>query len=900
MNTYLACLWRTKEHPQVEQASLLPYLLRKPKHVDAWHSPSGHVEIHSFQYWPELTLPKTYLFKKEAQAVSFDGFPDTGSDADVESAENFERGLFDAVQKDVRRLQGEFSVAYGEDRRLTVYLNPNGSHPIFYVDQPGYVAFSNRLPLLLLLPGISHDLDPEAAQWLCYQGFTQCNVTAFKAVRKLSEGAVATATPEAGLRIRPTTYKDIVSTYSGDFAPKNLGPIFETHCNELAGYVRRMHAFYGKLGMTLRLSGGKDSRVVLALLLHAGLVDAIDDIYTSGPLFAPDVISAQDIIAKAGLQDRYRIVRDTSIYDELRLDMNVLVESLNVTAGQLSVHDFLPIHGFTQKISVSGHQGLRDAWFRHCPTDSLKKFGDAMFATYFHDPLGLLGEKTRARFLQQYLGIFERFHKDEQAPLDAVAEIHAYREVQGTWAAAANMAQQISSPSCTPLLHPRLCSLTLAMPKAYRKNEMYHFMTVATMAPEFLNIPFADQQWFPELRELLKDAITVPNVSAYKSSRHFPALRNRFLPPLKIACYNSLKPYMAALAEKYADFLEPYLSIEKIRLAMQVAPAIQQPELVCGMGLYNTLLLAEHGLDVFHQDKTRAIGRLLNDTVKERVIIATDEGAIPGHIESGGAWQAVDSTMELLDAPETGAESKQMVRCVTSEKPWAGVCWGGDTDKKASLPCKPDTSYVVSTRVKGLENYHDENLHIAVYDQENRRLSVSTFPISSEFHEHNAPFTTGPTSTHIRINVVKAKSPALVSFLVSGLVVNPARKSREDHYVEAIERCEASIADFVREQQAIQSPEHASPSGTPSTSIPWRHLHIRNANPEAVRFYLVMKKGWRSSTKSQARSIPCGDTFVWGIQSDHGTKISIRCDQINFSHNLTIEETVQSYYVDVP
>lgn len=809
MNTYLACLWKTKEHPRVEQAKLLPYLLRKPARVDAWYSPSGHVEIHSFDCQPELTLPKTHFFKKEGRAVCFDGFPDTGSDADVTTSESFENSLFRTVQNDARRLEGEFSVAYGEDRTLTVFLNPNGSHPLYYVDQPGFVAFSNRLPLLLLLPGVSHDLDPEAAQWLCYQGFTQCNVTAFKAVRKLSAGALATATPEGGLRIRPTTYADLVSVYRHDSFPDNLGRVFETHCGELAGYVKRMHAFYGSRGMMLRLSGGKDSRIILALLLHAGLKDALDDIYTSGPLYAPDVISAQDIIARTGLKGPYRIIRDMDIYEELRLNMNVIAETLNVTAGQVSVHDFAPIAGFTQEILVTGHQGLRDAWFRNCPTDSIKQFGNSMFGMYFHDPLHLQ-EESRAAFMERYLGVFERFHKDEQAPLDSVAELHAYREVQGTWAAAINVATRTSAPMSSPLLHSRVCSLTLSMPKRYRKNEAYHFMALRAMAPQLLDIPFANQQWFPDLRETLQGAFDVPVVPPYKSSMLFPAFGNPFLPPLKMACYSSLKPHALVLAEKHADFLEPHLSLERIRLAMQEKPEIRVPEMVCGMGLYTALLLAEYGLDVFHQDRTRAIAEELNDIVGRRVIVATDKGPVPGHIEATGSWQGLDATLEVQDSTKKSAAPEQVVRCVTGKNPWAGACWGSDKDKRAALPCKPNTPYIASIRIQGLENYQDMNLHIAVYDQDERQLCVPSFPISAVFQNYSAQFTTAPTSTHIRIDLVKAAFPALASFLIKDIAVNPAAKSREDLYRDAIERCEKSLADFVRELQAANPPETVS------------------------------------------------------------------------------------------
>ncbi len=747
MNVYLAVLWKKEAHSRLDQEVFLPYLLRKPDRVESWGSKRGQVDILSFAYWPDFVLPKTHLIAKEAQAVCFDGFPDAGIDTATATPESFSTQLLEAAKKDIRSIQGEFSILYSENESLAVYLNPNGSHPVYYVDQPDFVAFSNRLPLLLQLPGISHELNPRGAQWLCYQGFTQCNDTCFKAVRKLTSGDLATVNSRGDLSIRPTAYSDVVCKKYADFSPKKLPAIFEDHCGEMVQYVKRMHSFYTRLGIMFRLSGGKDSRTALPMLLHAGLKEAIKDCYTSGPYFAPDVISAQHITSKIGLKT-HRIVREPAVKDTMTLNTNSLLESLNVTAGQLSIHDFCRVPGPAQHILVTGHQGLRDAWFRHCPSGSIKQFGDAMFNTYFHDPLHLLGEKARPAFMNDYLEMFHDFHRKEKAPLDAVAEIHAYREVQGAWGAAIHAATYHSAPMCSPLLHPGVLSLTMAMPKRYRCNEMYHFMCVATLAPELLDVPFNNQQWFYELGDILKGVINVPDVTPYQSSPHFPVLSNMFLPPEKITYYNTLKPHMAELAEKHAALLEPHLSMEHIRKAMKVNPSIQAPELVCGLGLYTYLFLAEYGLDLFHQDKLPGIIDEMNTVFKERVITAD-----PG-------------------------------------------------------------------------------------------------------------------------------------------------ESREKRYDAVIEKYEKSIAGFVRELQTLKPSPKLNPAVTKPEN-PWRHIHIRNNNPNAAEFYLVLAKTWGRKHETQKLPIKCGDTFSWGVRVEPDTQITVCCDAIQFQHPLTIDATIMAYHVEV-
>lgn len=805
MNTYLACLWKTKAHPPLRQEIFLPYLLRKPSRSDTWHSPSGLVEIHAFEYWPELVLPGKCLLKKENAALCFDGFPDTGSGTDLASPEEYERALFDVAVQDLHRLQGEFSLAYANDNAISVFINRNGSHALYYTDHHDYIAFSNRLPLLLQLPGACPELDPEAAQWLCYQGFTQCGVTAFKAIRKLPPGARAVATAEGRLDIRPTTYSDLRALTPQDISLGNLQEVFDEHCAALSGYMKRMHRFYSGHGMTLRLSGGKDSRVVLGLLLHAGLKEAIDNVYTTGPLYSPDVISAQDLIEKTGLKDRYRIVRETVIYEELRLDMGIIIESLNVTAGQLSVHDFAPIPAHTSKILVTGHQGVRDAWFRHCPTTSVKDFGDAMFTKYFHDPLHLLGKSIRSAFMEKYLGMFQDFVEREHAPLDSVAELHALREVQGTWAAAINMATHLSAPMSSPLLHPLVCSLTFALPKDLRSHEAYHFMALYTMARDLLSIPFANQQWSPELRKAFEGAFEVPATPPYRSSMHFPAYSNPFLPPVKMAYYNSLKPFMARLAQKHADWLEPALSLKDIEAAMRIKATTSPPEMVCGMGLYTTLLLAEYGPGIFHQETSRSIAAELNDSVQEKVIRGVPLIPETRHDTGQGIWNALDSTLEFQHSAPAASSPNDIVRCNTSSHLWAGMCWGWDGNRTAAVQCEPSTSYSVSVLVQGIDVRGDTRLHLVVYDQTGTQLCAPAFTASSSFEKVSTEFTTTGRSTHLCVHIVKAKSPEPVSFLAKDLVVMPLGRSSINLYRDAIERCEKAIAGLVRELQSPQT-----------------------------------------------------------------------------------------------
>ena len=638
MNVFLVTVWKGQPGPGLRSADYTDILLRDPARTECWRSESGRTAMLSFMLWPDRVRTGTYLLRDDRGALTFDGFPDTG--AGLSSPEQCAEGILASVRRDVRSVTGEFSLAWAEEDRVRVYTNPGGTHAVYWTETPDFIAFSNRIPLLLALPGVPQDLDPGAVQWLCYQGFVQRGATLFRAVRMLSAGAVATASPGEGVQVSEFSYAD----WMGDAAPLGERPdagvlrrAFAAHCDEMTGYLHRMHAFYGGPDIQLPLSGGKDSRLILALLIKAGLKDSIRQIYTNGPLYAPDVLSAQAVAEKAGLSGIHRINRPDPVPSAVSLGMDAVVTSVNITGGQLSTHDLCGVAPERDQLVIGGHQSIRDAWFLPCPTDTLDGFCAGLFSRHFHDPLCLLGPQVRKPFQEAFAGIFRPWHQREGVPLNALAELFALRERHIRWVAVISNGAYTGSPVSNPLMHERLYRLTLSLPVAYRHQELYHYMMTATAAPDLVAVPFADQQWPGKLRELLGAAFDVPVTVPFRSSRHFPSLSNPYLPPRKLAYYEMLKPFMLSLVEKHRDFLEPHLSTERIRMALAPNAEVLVPELVCGMGLYTALLAAEFGMALFRRSENRQIAAFLDGETR---------GNGPGAVDARTPQEALTEALE--------------------------------------------------------------------------------------------------------------------------------------------------------------------------------------------------------------------------------------------------------------
>lgn len=744
MNVYLAFCSKKEESLSIPPEVFTPYLLRPPDRIEHWRSRSGRTQLHSFSYWPGLVLTRGYLFQRGQEAVSFDGFPDTGGDLD--NAEGYWQSLIDAAGKNMRLVEGEFSVVHAAADRLAVYSNPGGSHAVYCVDTPEFTGFSNRLPLLLLLPGVSRELNPKATQWLCYQGFLQRGETCFAAVRKLMPGDLAVASADKGLTVAPMRFEQLGVRDARNLSGESLARTFEEHCGRRALALKRIHLFHGSLGITLPLSGGKDSRLILALLLRAGLKDSIRKIYTLGPLYSPEVLSAQDMCLKLGLAERHEVRRPPLLNNAIDLDMNMITGTMNLTAGQLSVHDFCGVAPVTEEFIVGGQQNVRDSWYLGCETTSLDTFIKSVFSHHFHDPLGLLRAPGREQFMEEYARAFQDLHRLENVPLDTLAEYFSLRERHGGWTSVILQGAYHGSPVTNPLLHQSLYSFLFGLPASCRHLELYHFMMTAEAAPELLNVPFADQTWPPELQNVLKGTADVPILAPYLFSRHFPSLSNPYLPPRKIAYYNGLKPAMRVLAEKHSDFVGAVLDMDQVFRVLQPANEVLLQELVCGMGLFNMLLLAEHGTALFHRDKSAEVAKSLNETLLERTV---DTGTV---------------------------------------------------------------------------------------------------------------------------------------------------RSAEEQYMTLIERQEASIGQFVRELQKTASFDS---SASKHAVRPWRHIHIKNMLPDSHDFFLSYRKKGRLSEKTAKRAIATGEEFVWGVQFEPGTGVSVICKELGFQQTIELVPTVMKYYVEV-
>ena len=197
------------------------------------------------------------------------------------------------------RLAGHYArVELDQYGHGTVEQDPYGLHPLYIGSVRGVTLIANRPQLVAVeierLTGKSAARDHRFAAWLAFSGRPIGDRTGYEDVRCVPFGA--------GVRIDP----DHGASLSFAVAPWLL-PAMDIDASWIdrieCELIANLRAAIRAMGHTprLQLTGGRDSRLVLALAVRAGLLQDVE-IVTNGKADAPDVIVAKDLTTSLGLR----------------------------------------------------------------------------------------------------------------------------------------------------------------------------------------------------------------------------------------------------------------------------------------------------------------------------------------------------------------------------------------------------------------------------------------------------------------------------------------------------------------------------------------------------------------------------------------------------------------------
>jgi hypothetical protein len=392
---------------------------------------------------------------------------------------------------------GEYAVArVFADGSLTAFSDRAGLHQLFR-GRDGQPVLSNRASLVA---ACLRDLspDPTAQRWLAAIGYRAGTATAFASVVQIGQGRTLTIDGDGS--------REEGGLLDG-FGLQGLRGWSADHGEDLDRGIAQAQAAIG-LGIPadgpvdLPITGGKDSRVVLALCLAMGLRDRLR-LFTRGYEGHPDVIAGRGIAEALGLPHRREAPHgsdEPAFWSRGRFFAKLAAQAWQSDA-MVGGWDLILGESLGQETLISGHMGevLKAYSKKTLPEGPLDPATMVRLQAPF-DPMDVLLPAPRAALEAEL-----RAQMDEARAAGAVEadlpDLFYYRNRLPNWLGAIRAIKSFERQPVVPLGAPALLDLAFRLTPEERARELLHYRIIERTAPELLPLPFALQAWDAALGE---------------------------------------------------------------------------------------------------------------------------------------------------------------------------------------------------------------------------------------------------------------------------------------------------------------------------------------------------------------------------------------------------------------
>ena len=405
---------------------------------------------------------------------------------------------------------GEYAVArLYADGTLTAFSDTAGLHQLFHgrAERP---VVANRAGLVAALLD-DRTSDPAGLNWLAAIGYRVGTATAYRAVTQLAQEHVLTVDAD-GLASRPSPTPIVRFDGERGFSPV-LDPLLDEGIAQAQAAI--LLGAGGEGPIDLPITGGKDSRVILALCLAAGLRDRLT-LFTRGYAGHPDVVAGAGIAAALGLPHRREAPHGSDEPAHWSCDrfFAKLMAQTWQTDGMVGGWDLILGERIATDTLITGHMGemLKAYSKRPLPAGGLDPIAMVKLQAPF-DPMALFLPEAREALATQ-LAMQMAQARGQGAREADLPDIFYYRNRIPNWLGAIRAIKSFERQPVVPLGAPALLRLAFRLTPEERKSELLHYKIIEHCAPELLPLPFALQAWDARLEGAPHSAPILPAAGA--------------------------------------------------------------------------------------------------------------------------------------------------------------------------------------------------------------------------------------------------------------------------------------------------------------------------------------------------------------------------------------------------
>lgn len=417
----------------------------------------------------------------EFSAFSFDGW--VALDPETMPSEPVADRVLSLIQRtghaDAAALDGQFSWCHLRGNRASAAAGMLQGLHVYVAQGDGVAAISNRA---LLAAAVVHDgqptLDPTHMGWLltgvaCPFGTQTC----WRNVELLEDGEIVSIAAGRVERRRWTAAQ-----------PRPEPPDWDALADGLSRRVAAVRNFPDSY-VQMALTGGKDSRLVLAAAHNAGVLDRIDRFYLKAVAKHPDAQVAVLLARKFGRQVQLLppSQSELDLFEAVRAHLFCAEAALGPWDHKAAANReaIVGIHGNYGEIFKSH---IRPSFLLGWP------MARRYYAGKWLNPNDLLLPETVDHYRQTFADWVQRC-RDERTPLSDLHDRWHREARMGRWLGQTLQFDAAALPAVNPLPSRRLLRAYLSLPWQDRRDHRVHFELMRRLHPDLWQLPFANDRW---------------------------------------------------------------------------------------------------------------------------------------------------------------------------------------------------------------------------------------------------------------------------------------------------------------------------------------------------------------------------------------------------------------------
>ncbi len=440
---------------------------------------------------------------------------------------------------------GDWQAAYCNEEKITALHSFSGYQSFCYTNNDLFFAVGNRATLVAQFQtlGVSPTFNKGALSWIYSTTMILGQETPFDGVTKVRPGNYLEYSKTSGPSIK--TYRENFYTPLSFSNKNDEAEYLEDAISDLAKRIK----WYVSRGMNLQtdLTGGKDSRALLSLLIYSGALDTCGNIQTFGANDNGDVMVARMVTTHLGLSRKHRVTAG----DKAAIEFNVeqiasrFPYSPVCYEGQMTPFDAAgcPKPQRSTKVSFMGGGGeiYRQKHYKSFrDVDQIKK--QFLNWSYTYNKLGILPDwviKRQMEFLENESKLLL-----EQGVLNHHPKFYVDHRLSN-WGAA--HFQNSQSGAIAALNDFKLARYAFSSDNI---GENIHFSIMKQACRPILDIPFLNSNWSSPTAEMAKAC------NCYHEPLVVPIKKNF---PWQFDFYEKYRNVMIRFVLRHIDLFEGWL-----------------------------------------------------------------------------------------------------------------------------------------------------------------------------------------------------------------------------------------------------------------------------------------------------------------------------------------------------